>query len=42
MALGVPAKIKPDSVDPELHIRMGMLVYIERGRTYKESLRRLD
>jgi carbonic anhydrase/acetyltransferase-like protein (isoleucine patch superfamily) len=42
MALGVPATIKPDAVDPELHIRMGMHVYVERGRTYRQELRRLD
>ena len=42
MALGVPATIKPDAVDPELHIRLGMLIYRERGRTYREQLRRLD
>lgn len=42
MALGVPAKIKPDAVDPELHIAPGMRVYLERGRTYRDQLRRLD
>jgi carbonic anhydrase/acetyltransferase-like protein (isoleucine patch superfamily) len=42
MALGVPAKIKPDAVNPELHIQIGMEVYRERGRTYREQLRRLD
>ena len=42
MALGVPATIKPDAVRPELHIRMGMEIYRERGRTYREQLRRLD
>ena len=42
MALGVPASIKPDAVDPELHIRLGMEVYRERGRTYRDQLRRLD
>mgnify|MGYP000082406290 CR=1 FL=1 len=42
MALGVPAKIKPDSVDPHLQIEMGMQVYIERGRTYRAQLRRID
>ncbi|MDP1820408.1 MAG: gamma carbonic anhydrase family protein [Acidimicrobiales bacterium] len=42
MALGVPAKIKPDAVDPKLHIRMGMEIYRERARTYREQLRRLD
>lgn len=42
MALGVPAKIKPDSVNPEILIAPGMHVYLERGRTYREQLRRLD
>lgn len=42
MALGVPASLKPDAVRPELHIRPGMEVYRERGRTYREQLRRLD
>lgn len=41
MALGVPAKIRPDSVDPHLQIEMGMHVYRERGRTYREQLRRI-
>jgi len=42
MALGVPATLKLDAVQPERHIRMGMAVYRERGRTYREQLRRLD
>lgn len=42
MALGVPATLKLDAVDPHAHIRMGMEVYRERGRTYREQLRRLD
>ncbi len=42
MALGVPATLKLDAVRPELHIRGGMEVYRERGRTYREQLRRLD
>lgn len=42
MALGVPATIKAGAVRPELHIRPGMEVYRERGRTYREQLRRLD
>lgn len=42
MALGVPATLKLDAVRPEQHIRMGMLVYVERGRTYRKQLRRLD
>jgi carbonic anhydrase/acetyltransferase-like protein (isoleucine patch superfamily) len=42
MALGVPAMIKLDAVDPELHIAIGMQVYRERGRTYRAQLRRID
>ena len=42
MALGVPATVKPGAVQPELHIRAGMEVYRERGRTYRAQLRRLD
>ncbi len=42
MALGVPATIRPDSVRPELHIEPGAAVYRERGRTYREQLRRID
>ncbi len=42
MALGVPATLKLDAVDPELHIQVGMEVYRERGRTYRGQLRRLD
>jgi carbonic anhydrase/acetyltransferase-like protein (isoleucine patch superfamily) len=42
MALGVPAKIRPDAVDPETMIRPGMLSYVERGAQYRKHLRRLD
>lgn len=42
MALGVPAKIKTDAVDPAAQIAPGMKVYLERARTYRETLRRLD
>lgn len=42
MALGVPATIKADAVNPERQIHMGMQVYLERGRTYREQLRRID
>jgi len=42
MALGVPATLKLDAVRPDRHIRVGMEVYRERGRTYREQLRRLD
>ncbi len=39
-ALGVPAKIRPDSVDVS-DIRRGVETYLRAGRTYTESLRRL-
>lgn len=42
MALGVPAQIRADSVDPQRQIVPGMQVYLERGRTYRSRLRRLD
>jgi carbonic anhydrase/acetyltransferase-like protein (isoleucine patch superfamily) len=42
MALGVPATLKLDAVHPEGHIRRGMEVYRERGRTYRTQLRRID
>ena len=42
MALGVPAKIRPDAVDPDMRIRPGMLSYVERGAHYRKQLRRLD
>jgi len=42
MALGVPAKIRPDAVDPEAMIRLAMLSYVERGARYRKELRRLD
>ncbi len=42
MALGVPASLKLDAVRPEAHIRLGMEIYRERGRTYREQLRRID
>jgi len=42
MALGVPATLRLDAVQPAVQIRMGMEVYRERGRTYREQLRRLD
>lgn len=42
MALGVPATIRPDAVDPQYHIVPGMHVYLERARTYRASLRRID
>ena len=42
MALGIPAKIRPDAVDPDRMILMGMLSYVERGAHYRKHLRRLD
>jgi carbonic anhydrase/acetyltransferase-like protein (isoleucine patch superfamily) len=42
MALGIPARIRPDAVDPETMIRMGMLSYVERAVHYRDHLRRLD
>lgn len=41
-ALGVPAKIRPDSVDPQLQIAVGMQIYLERARTYRAQLRRMS
>ena len=41
MALGIPAKIRPDAVRPEA-IHFPMLSYVERARTYREQLRRID
>jgi carbonic anhydrase/acetyltransferase-like protein (isoleucine patch superfamily) len=42
MALGVPAKIRPDAVDPEQMIAPGARSYVERARRYRDGLRRLD
>lgn len=41
-ALGVPAKIRPDSVDPEVMIGLGAALYVERAAQYRTKLRRLD
>lgn len=41
MALGVPAKIVPDRVKDWM-IWGPMLSYVERGRQYRDQLRRLD
>lgn len=41
MALGIPAKIRPDSVDPAL-LKHGRDIYIENGKRYKQDLRRID
>jgi carbonic anhydrase/acetyltransferase-like protein (isoleucine patch superfamily) len=42
MALGVPAKIRLDAVEPRSMIEMGAASYVERGRQYRKELRRLD
>lgn len=42
MALGVPARLKLDAVDPDRHIKVGMEIYRERARTYRAQLRRID
>lgn len=42
MALGVPAAIKPDRVDPAAHIELGMQLYVQRAAEYRDGLRRLD
>jgi hypothetical protein len=41
MALGIPAKIKPDSVTPEF-IELAVAVYIENAKRYPKELRRID
>ena len=40
MALGVPATIKEDSVEPG-HFDFGVLSYVHRAERYKAELRRL-
>ncbi len=42
MALGVPAKILPDSVDPEAMILGGVESYVQKALLYRSQLRRLD
>lgn len=42
MALGVPARIRPDCVDPEMMIRIGAQNYVHNARRYRAELRRLD
>lgn len=41
MALGIPAKLRLDSVDPGL-ITASAAFYVERGQRYAQELRRLD
>jgi carbonic anhydrase/acetyltransferase-like protein (isoleucine patch superfamily) len=42
MALGVPAKVKLDTVDAASMIAPGVWMYKERSKTYRAQLRRLD
>jgi carbonic anhydrase/acetyltransferase-like protein (isoleucine patch superfamily) len=42
MALGVPAKIREDAVDPDLMIVPAMLSYVARCKRFRSELRRLD
>lgn len=42
MALGVPAKLRLDAVEPEMMIRIGARQYVENGARYREGLRRID
>ena len=42
MALGVPAKLRPDSVDPATMILPNAKQYIRNGIRYRDELRRLD
>jgi carbonic anhydrase/acetyltransferase-like protein (isoleucine patch superfamily) len=42
MALGVPAKLRLDAVDPDLLIKPGSLSYVHNARRYHQELRRLD
>ena len=41
LALGVPAKLRLDEVDPA-HIAAAMESYVARGPRYRDELRRLD
>ena len=41
MALGIPAKLRPDTVDPAM-IKASADFYVERGQRYRTDLRRLD
>lgn len=42
MAVGIPAKLRPDAVDPETMIARGARQYVRNGARYREQLRRLD
>jgi carbonic anhydrase/acetyltransferase-like protein (isoleucine patch superfamily) len=41
MALGIPAKIKPDCVTPEM-IQLAVDVYVDNAKRYPKELRRID
>jgi carbonic anhydrase/acetyltransferase-like protein (isoleucine patch superfamily) len=41
MALGVPAKLRPDSVDAQETLR-NAAQYVENGVRYRKELRRID
>jgi carbonic anhydrase/acetyltransferase-like protein (isoleucine patch superfamily) len=41
MALGIPAKLRLDSVTPDM-ITEGAVSYVQRGIRYRQELRRLD
>jgi carbonic anhydrase/acetyltransferase-like protein (isoleucine patch superfamily) len=41
-ALGVPAKVRPDTVDPAVMIEVAKASYVDRAARYREELRRLD
>jgi hypothetical protein len=41
MALGVPARLRPDSVDADDILR-NAANYVRNGRRYRDSLQRLD
>ena len=41
LALGIPAKIRPDSVDPA-GISRGVQEYVARAKRYRSQMRRLD
>lgn len=41
MALGVPAKVRPDTVTPDM-ISDNAASYVENGKRYRDELRRLD
>lgn len=42
MALGVPAKLRLDAVDPDLMIKPGADQYVQNGARYRAGLRRID